>query len=158
MGLSESTNVTPHAMSLEQSVEPRPPATRSGWRWPLRVLGVVFVVGIWLFASIPWGLSAFAFLVFTAPGAVLGIATAWMSRVFERGAWSWRAGLGGALIGGSLLPPFLAFMVSMTGTAASPTDLLTLFVVTPWFALAAGVAIGIVRRLWPNEDRRPKQE
>lgn len=149
-------NVTTHAMSFEHSVEPPPAAPRSIWRWPLRVVAVVFIVGIWLFASIPWGLSAFSFLVFTAPGAVLGIATAWMSRVFERGAWSWRAGLGGALIGASLLPPFLAFMVSLTGTAASPTDLLTLFVLTPWFALAAGVALALIRKFWPNENRRAK--
>ncbi len=146
-------NATTHAIGRNERIEPRPPVKGSAWLWPVRVLAVVFLVALWLFASIPWGFSAFTFLVFTAPGAVIGIAMAWMSRVFERGHWDWRAGLTGALIGGSFLPPVLAFMVSLTGASGSPRDLLTLFVLTPWFALAVGVVIGLVRRFW--RDNKP---
>jgi hypothetical protein len=130
--------------------------TWSTWRWPLRATGVLLLVSLWLLASIPWGLSAVSFLIFTAPGAVLGIATAWMSHIFERGDWNWRSGTAGALVGASVLPPFLAFMLTLTGSSASPRDILTLFVLTPWFALAAGVAIGFMRKLWRNKESAPR--
>jgi hypothetical protein len=47
-------------------------------------------------------------------------------------------------------------MVTLTGTTPSPGDLLRLFVITPWFAFAAGVVIGLIRRFWPNEKRGAK--
>lgn len=148
--------ITTRSVPLQPPPESRPPVMQSMWRWPIRVSAVVLLVALWLFASIPWGFSAVTFLIFVAPGAVIGVATAWMSRVFERGHWDWRAGLGGALIGGAFLPPLLAFLISITGSSASPRDILTFFVLTPWFALAAGATIGFVRRFWRNGDSGKK--
>jgi len=148
--------MTTREAPIKPPAESRPPVMASAWRWPIRVLAVAFLVALWLFASIPWGFSAITFLIFVAPGAVIGVATAWMSRVFERGHWDWRAGLGGALIGGAFLPPFLAFLISLSGSSASPRDILTLFVLTPWFALAAGAVVGFVRRFWRDTDSAKK--
>ena len=104
------------------------------------------IAAIWLLSTEPWGLGVFQLVVFTAPGALLGIGAAWMFHIGSREAWTWRATRRAALIGASTLPPVLAFLVAVDGNSR-PQALLAGFVYAAWIALFGGGLAAIVQKL-----------
>lgn len=120
---------------------------RPNRRWALHATMTAIVAALWLVSTEPWGLRVGELLPFTGPGATLGVTTAWLAFAADQRYWSWRAGLWGALLGAGLLPPFLAFMIALAGTA--PQAALTpMFVAFSWVALAAGSATALLRLLF----------
>jgi hypothetical protein len=97
---------------------------------------------VWLLSTQPWGLGVYQLLMFTAPGALLGLGASWAAHASRRQIWSWRVARRGALIGAVTLPPVLAFMVALDGNAR-PQRLLIGFVYAAWAALIGGAAVAI---------------
>jgi hypothetical protein len=102
------------------------------------------LASLWLVSTEPWGLGAFQLLMFTAPGALLGLGAAWAAHAPTQTDWTWRRARGAAVIGALTLPPVLAFIVALDGTAR-PQRLLVGFVYAAWVALVGGAAVSLVR-------------
>ena len=100
---------------------------------------------IWLLSSEPWGLGVFQLLVFTGPGALLGLGAGFMAHATTRAEWNWRSARRSALVGAVTLPPVLAFLIAVDGTAR-PQELLVGFVHAAWIALAGGAIVAALRR------------
>ena len=110
------------------------------------VRGLVFaaaLASVWLLSTEPWGLGAYQLLMFTAPGALLGLGAAWMAHASTQTAWTWRTARRGAVIGAATLPPALAFVVALDGNAR-PQRLLVGFVYAAWIALVGGAAFALL--------------
>jgi len=105
------------------------------------------LLSIWLLSSEPWGLGVLQLVVFTAPGALLGLGAGWMAHATTRSTWDWERARSAALIGAGTLPPVLAFLIAVEGTAR-PQQLLVGFVHAAWIALAGGAVVAALR--WPR--------
>jgi len=103
---------------------------------------------MWLVVLIPSGLDLVALLVFTAPAAAIGLFLRWASCAFTPSRWNWRVARNAALTSAMLLPPLLAALVTLAGLAR-PEELLPLFVLGAWIALAAGL---LVAALSPSRE------
>lgn len=99
---------------------------------------------LWVLATEPWGMRAYQLVVFTAPGALLGLGAGWMSCASAPETWTWSRARAWALGGAAVLPPFLAFLVALDGQAR-PHQLLAGFVRAAWLALCLGLAIAVAR-------------
>lgn len=108
--------------------------------------GTAAIAAVWLLSTEPWGLGAFQLLVFTAPGALLGLGAAWMAHIASPDTWTWQTARRAAIIGGSTLPPLLAFLVAVDGNSR-PQSLLAGFVYAAWIALFAGAVAAVVHKL-----------
>jgi hypothetical protein len=102
-------------------------------------------MSVWLVSSEPWGLGVFQLVVFTAPGALLGLGAGWMAHASAPATWDWRRARRAALLGAVALPPALAFLIAVEGNAR-PQQLLVGFVYAAWIALAAGALVAVLRR------------
>lgn len=98
----------------------------------------------WLLATEPWGLGVYQLLMFTAPGALLGLGAAWAAHAPAQSEWTWRSARRAALTGAVTLPPVLAFIVALDGSAR-PQRLLVGFVYAAWVALIGGAAVALLR-------------
>src|SRR5690242_10735636 len=108
------------------------------YRRSLQSLFVVAVaVSIWLLSTEPWGLGVFQLVMFSAPGALLGLGASWMAHLRSQRSWTWQSARRSAVIGATALPPLLAFLVAFDGNARPPA-LLAGFVYAAWIALVAG--------------------
>jgi hypothetical protein len=129
---------------------------RGSGRRGLTIAAGVAIIAIWALASEPWGLAFYQLVVFTAPGALLGLGATWMAYASAQSAFTWRVARNGALLGAVLLPPVLAFLVALDGNAR-PHRLLAGFIRAAWLALACGMAIAGARALRDrSEERRQK--
>ena len=116
-------------------------------RHGMRVLwGAAAIASVWLLSTEPWGLGAVQLVVFTAPGALLGLGTAWMAHIASPNTWTWQTARRAAVIGGSTLPPLLAFLVAVDGNSR-PQALLAGFVYAAWIALFVGAVAALVQKL-----------
>jgi hypothetical protein len=106
---------------------------------------VAALLSVWLLSSEPWGLGVFQLIVFTAPGALLGLGAGWMAHATARSTWNWQSARKSALIGAATLPPVLAFLIAVNGSAR-PQQLLVGFVHFAWIALAGGAVVAALRR------------
>lgn len=121
------------------------------FRHPLATLSFVAIVtALWLLSTEPWGLGVFQLVVFTAPGALLGIGAAWMAHGGARETWTWRSTQRGALVGAATLPPLLGFLVAVDGNSR-PQALLAGFVYAAWIALTGGVVVALFQKLRKSE-------
>jgi hypothetical protein len=93
----------------------------------------------------PWGLGVYQLLVFTAPGALLGMGAAWAAHAFSQSEWTWRHARHAAVVGAVALPPLLAFFVALDGNLR-PERLLIGFVFAAWLALLGGTFVALFRR------------
>lgn len=100
---------------------------------------------IWLLSSEPWGLGVFQLVVFTGPGALLGLGAGFTAHATARSTWDWQSARKSALVGAATLPPVLAFLIAIDGTAR-PQELLVGFVHAAWIALAGGAIVAALRR------------
>jgi hypothetical protein len=107
------------------------------------------LASVWLLSTEPWGLGAYQLLMFTAPGALLGLGAAWMAHASTQTAWTWKSARRGAVIGAATLPPALAFVVALDGNAR-PQRLLVGFVYAAWVALVGGAAFALLH--YPADD------
>lgn len=112
----------------------------------LGLLVLTIVVAVWLLSTEPWGLGVYQLLVFTAPGALLGIGAAWTAHLASRATWTWRSTRRGAIVGATTLPPLLAFLVAVDGNSR-PQALLAGFVYAAWIALIGGGFVALVQKL-----------
>lgn len=122
----------------------------SRWWW----LAIVTSVVMWLIAIVPSGLGIFALVVFTAPAAAIGVLLRWASCILAPWRWNWRTTTNAALASAMLLPPLLAALVTIAGLQR-PEDLLTLFVLGAWIALAIGLLVAVF--ISPPEDEVPRR-
>ena len=106
---------------------------------------VALPASVWLLSTEPWGLGAYELLMFTAPGALLGLGASWMAHTTNPASWSWRTARRAALTGAATLPPVLAFVVALDGNAR-PQQLLVGFVYGAWVALLGGAAVALMHR------------
>jgi hypothetical protein len=109
------------------------------------LIGIGVLASIWLVSSVPWGLGVEQLLMFTAPGALLGLGAGWAAHGATQRQWTWKASRRAALIGAATLPPVLAFVVAWDGNA-KPQRLLVGFVYAAWLALIGGGVIALLRR------------
>ncbi len=109
------------------------PATRA-----VLVVLVGFAAATWLLVLTQLGAVALQALVFTAPGAVIGLAIGWLSHAFIRREYTWHKGLISALAGAVILPPWLAAAVAVVA-GLEPQGLLLLFTSGAWIAAAVGL-------------------
>lgn len=107
------------------------------------IIALALASSIWLLSSEPWGLGVYQLLMFTAPGALLGLGAGWAAHAFAQSAWTWRHAGRAALFGAVVLPPVLAFVVALDGNAR-PQRLLVGFVYAAWLALLGGAAIALL--------------
>ncbi len=107
-------------------------------------------LGLWLVATEPWGMRAYQLLLFTAPGALLGLGASWMAYASIPHLYNWRIARNGAIAGALLLPPVLAFLVALDGNAR-PQRLLSGFIRAAWLALLGGMALASARSLRGRE-------
>ncbi len=125
-------------------------------RWFVRGTGIALVAGIWILATEPWGIAVYQLVVFTAPGALLGLAAGWMAYAADQGKWSWRTA-GRWAVGGALaLPPVLAFLVAVDGNTR-PHRLLAGFIRAAWLALALGLSLAASRAVTRRLQQRRQQ-
>ena len=103
------------------------------------------VASVWLVSSEPWGLGMEQLLIFTAPGALLGLGASWAAHASSQRLWTWRSSRRAALVGAVLLPPVLAFVVAWDGNAR-PQRLLVGFVYAAWTVLLGGSVLAFIRR------------
>ena len=108
------------------------------------VVALAALASVWLISTEPWGLGAFQLLMFTAPGALLGLGAAWAAHAPRQTEWTWQRARRAAVIGGITLPPVLAFIVALDGTAR-PQRLLVGFVYAAWVALVGGAGVALIR-------------
>src|SRR6476660_8294720 len=73
------------------------------------------LASIWLLSTEPWGLGAYQLLMFTAPGALLGLGAGWMAHASAQRTWTWKSARRAAVLGAVTLPPVLAFIVALDG-------------------------------------------
>lgn len=119
-------------------------STRS--RRSLQLLSAIaFATAVWLLSTEPWGLGVFQLLMFTAPGALLGLGAAWMAHMSSPDSWTWRSARRAAVVGATALPPLLAFLVALDGNARPPA-LLAGFVYAAWIALLGGAVAALFLR------------
>jgi hypothetical protein len=111
---------------------------------------------VWLLSTEPFGLGVVQLLAFTAPGALLGLGAGWMAHATRRSAWNWQSARTAALFGAGTLPPVLAFLIAIEGSAR-PQQLLVGFVHAAWLALAGG---GVAAALHKSRrrSRRPSEQ
>lgn len=103
------------------------------------------VASVWLVSSEPWGLGVEQLLMFTAPGALLGLGAAWAAHGSSQRQWTWKSARRAALVGAVSLPPLLAFVVAWDGNAR-PQRLLVGFVYAAWAVLIGGGVMSLVRQ------------
>ena len=108
------------------------------WRWTLIAC---LVIALWLVMVIPSGVDVSELVVFIAPAAALGIFMRWASCAFVPERWDWNTSFRAALVSIAVLPPLLAALVTIAGFQR-PEQLLTLFVLGAWIALAVGLLAG----------------
>jgi hypothetical protein len=113
------------------------------------------LASVWLLSTEPWGLGAYQLLMFTAPGALLGLGAAWMAHASTQTAWTWKSARRGAVIGAATLPPALAFVVALDGNAR-PQRLLVGFVYAAWVALVGGAAFALLHL--PADDTQSEKD
>lgn len=124
---------------------PRANTMRSRSHYTVRgMLLVAAVLSVWLLSSEPWGLGVAQLIVFTGPGALLGLGAGWMAHASARSRWSWRSARTAALLGAGTLPPVLAFLIALEGNAR-PQQLLVGFVYAAWIALGGGAVVALAR-------------
>ncbi len=112
----------------------------------VRMMIVLAVVtSVWLVSSEPWGLGVEQLLMFTAPGALLGLGAAWAAHGSSQRQWTWKSARRAALVGAVSLPPLLAFVVAWDGNAR-PQRLLVGFVYAAWVVLIGGGVMSLVRQ------------
>jgi hypothetical protein len=116
------------------------------WRWGL--LGSI-ALGLWILIVVPSGIDITEVFVFSAPAAALGVFLRFASCAFAHSQWNWRMAFRAALVSVAIFPPLLAALVTLAGLQR-PEQLLTLFVLGAWIALALGLLaaalnIGTVR-------------
>lgn len=111
------------------------------------------LLSIWLLSTEPTGLGVVQLLAFTAPGALLGLGAGWMAHATRRSTWTWRSARTAALFGAGTLPPVLAFLIAIEGSAR-PQQLLVGFVHAAWVALAGGGVVAALHRP-RRRSRRP---
>lgn len=113
-------------------------------------------LGLWLLASEPWGMAVYQLIVFSGPGALMGVGASWMSYVSAQHRWTWRKARNSAVAGALLVPPFLAFLIAVDGNAR-PHRLLAGFIRAAWLAFGLGAAIAVARSARiASEERRQK--
>lgn len=112
---------------------------------------VAAVTSVWLLSTEPWGLGFYQLLMFTAPGALLGLGGSWMAHATTQAQWTWRSARRAAVIGAATLPPVLAFIVALDGNA-QPQRLLVGFVYAAWVALLGGAAAALLHRSADADD------
>jgi len=121
------------------------PTANHGFRRFFQVLTVgAALLALWLLSTEPWGLGVLQLVVFTAPGALLGLGAGWMAHATARTAWTWQHSARSAARGATILPPILAFVVALDGNDRPP-HLLEGFVRAAWLALAIGGAVAVAR-------------
>lgn len=103
-----------------------------------------FLLALWLLSSEPWGLGVLQLVVFTAPGALLGLGAGFMAHATAKETWTWRHAATAAARGAVILPPMLAFVVALDGNDRPP-HLLEGFVRAAWLAFAVGGAASVAR-------------
>jgi len=109
------------------------------------IVALAAVASVWLLSSEPWGLGGEQLLMFTAPGALLGLGASWAAHGSMQRQWTWRSSRRAALIGAVVLPPVLAFVVAWDGNAR-PQRLLVGFVYAAWAVLLGGGVVSLARR------------
>lgn len=102
------------------------------------------LASVWLLSTEPWGLGTYQLLMFTAPGALLGLGAGWMANAATQRKWTWKHARRAAVLGAVTLPPVLAFIVALDGNAR-PQRLLVGFVYAAWIALIGGAAVALAR-------------
>jgi hypothetical protein len=120
---------------------------RTSWRSRVTVRGLTMsavLASVWLLSTEPWGLGAYQLLMFTAPGALLGLGAGWMAHASVQSAWTWKSARRAAVFGAIALPPFLAFIIALDGSAR-PQRLLVGFVYAAWVALISGAVVALAR-------------
>jgi hypothetical protein len=73
-----------------------------------------------------------------------------MAHATARSTWNWKSARESALIGAASLPPVLAFLIAVDGSAR-PQQLLVGFVHFAWTGLPGGAVVAALRR----PGRRP---
>ena len=117
-------------------------------RWALsRVLrwgvGVGIVAAIWHVSAVSLAGGALDLFVFTAPGALSGLAVGWLSFAAVRREFTWQTGLYSALAGSVILPPWLSALIAISGlTSAGAVFVL---VAGAWLAVAVGAMLALLR-------------
>jgi hypothetical protein len=122
-------------------------------RWT--VLGV-FALALWVLIVIPSGIDIAELFVFIAPAVALGVFMRWVSCAFAPGQWDWNMSLRAAIVSGVFLPPLLAALVTLAGLQR-PEQLLTLFVLGAWIALALGLLAGALNIGTVRPPRRSRR-
>lgn len=105
---------------------------------------LAILASVWLISTEPWGLGVYQLVMFTAPGALLGLGASWMAHATRHSEWTWTSARRAAVIGAATLPPVLAFIVALGGNA-QPQALLVGFVYLAWAALIGGAATALLR-------------
>lgn len=108
-------------------------------------VAVGLAASLWLLSTEPWGLGVYQLLVFTAPGALLGLGASWAGHAYAQAEWTWLNARRAALVGAVALPPFLGFVVALDGNER-PQRLLVGFVYAAWLALVGGSLVALLRR------------
>lgn len=106
----------------------------------------IAAVVMWRAASKQFTGGVIDLVVFAPPGAALGLAAVWSAHAFSASRFSWRRGLTGALVGGVVVSPLIAFLVAFTA-AWDPASFQFVFNVGAWLALAGGLGVGAAGRV-----------
>ena len=125
----------------------------SGWWW----LTIIASAVMWPLAIVPSRIDVSTIAVFTAPAAAIGMFLRWASCVFATSRWNWRIATSAAITSAMLLPPLLAALVTLAGLLR-PTQLLSLFVLGAWIALAIGLLAAVLGTLPVKPRPQPQSE
>ena len=108
------------------------------WTWCAVLLAGV----MWRAATPQFAGGIVDLVVFIPPGAALGVAAVWSAHVFVPERFSWHRGLVGAVVGGVVVSPLIAFLVgfsAMWDRASFPI----VFIVGALLAIAGGLVAGL---------------
>ena len=112
-------------------------------RWLWVGCGGLLAGGMWRAAALQLSGGLVDLVVFVPPGTVLGVAAVWSAHAFVPERFSWNRGLVGALIGGVVASPLIAFLVTFAAAWDRPSFPLV-YIIGALLAIGGGLAAGSV--------------
>jgi hypothetical protein len=116
--------------------------------------GVVLAGVLWRAAAPQFTSGLLDLVVFVPPGLALGLAATWSAHVFVPERFTWHRGLVGALVGGLVVSPLIAFLVTFSA-AWDRASFPIVYIVGALIAVAGGLAVGTAG--WVTRWARPRR-
>jgi len=112
------------------------------YRWLMTWCAVLLAGVMWRAAAPRLTSGLLDLVVFVPPGVALGVVAVWSAHVFAPERFTWHRGFVGALVGGLVVSPLIAFLVTFSA-AWDRGSFPIVYIVGALLAVAGGLASGL---------------